>query len=327
MTDPPRVTIVGRGAVATACAARLAAAGVHVVMPESRRSSVILTSGSRTIEAPVAHSPHPRGSELLLFAVKAYQLEEKLRRYKRHVAETPVSIFLGNGLVNGWRGLVAPAIFEGTVNLIENGHAELHSLTAIRSPVAADKLGRPVMAALRDSLAFEPVAEDVFQLHKLKKFAIACTSARMALLGLTIGAALGDSDELDGLRAVAREALSILGTPYGAALYASSERLLDEAFLAWERPEARGALARAETSLHADLRRRSGSTEIDWLNGAVAVAARESQRPAPLNTFLAGAVRRLAERRLTPEDAAADAAFQKHLRGFLHQQSSRSCAG
>lgn len=330
VTRPLRVTVIGRGAVAVACGARLAARGVTVAMPDARAYAVTLKDRRDGTEFRFRPNREAGDSDLTIVAVKAYQLEDKFRAASPALDGNGACLVLQNGLFEETPDTRVPAIptlFEGTVNLVCEGEAELHALQAIRSQVAPGDLDGDLLEILRTALNFEPLDHRAFRMCMLRKFSIACTSARLVLSDLSIGHSLASPEIVRDMAAVAREAMDIVTLSDGPSLRAEAAHLLQHTLDLLQDPSAGRALADARTSMHADLSRRTGRTEIDWLNGRVVDLARETRRSAPLNAFLAESVSDLAARRLTPEDAARDRSLQIAMREAFMKPRRRDARG
>lgn len=292
---PVPVHVVGLGAVGTLLAVALAKAGFSVhtyggtaaprrcltVRHAGREETVVVTDHPATL-------PHVQEKEAVIVAVKWPHLQTILSAIGPTLSSGNPLLLPQNGMVD-----VELRSFAKTLTLVPIVvHAS--ALTIERGTVVAngnaeflvrDDAPLPRTPNLeKEGFRFLPERE--FRIAQILKLLIACTSAKMALRQMSIGAAFRDPYFRNELAAIAREAASVLATYYEGdpCLKSEADNLVQRIALGMLVDV--DSLERAYTSLHYDLNVHHQETEAPWLNGFVNRLARHLRILAPLNNSI-----------------------------------------
>jgi 2-dehydropantoate 2-reductase len=326
------VLVVGAGAVGSFLGGTLAAAGQEVLLlrrpgavgEERRRDLRILQHDGRTLEVAVSVVDAGAGlrPDLILFAVKAFALREAAAASPLWPAASALTVQNGVGAE------------EEVAAAREGGAIVAGSLTASLAPTPEGSVRRLTrggigLAPFRGTA--ERLIDDVVAAFTAgglpaRRYPDARAMKWSKLLGNLMGnatSALLDVDPADVYadprlfaveRAQLREALAVMralglrpvGLP-GAAVpwLAASLGLPAPLARLILLPVVRGARGGKAPSLRASVQNGGGTSEIAWLNGAVARAGERCGVPAPVN-------RRLLE---LVSDAACDERRRAWFRG------------
>lgn len=321
------VLVVGRGAIGSLCAARLARAGARVCLQSRglvevgpRRISVREAQGeswTATISAGPVNAA-ARAPLVAIIALKTTQLDAYRPDLEAIAARGTVLIGAFNGLVDCGSTLPVwtPAVVRGTAD-IEGHRLRCHAFDAVLLPEVVGERCPPRLADRFESAGFRFVPADRFEIERHLKLSMVTTGARMALADASIGKALRDPRLRDDCAAVVAESLRILATRLPARLRepfltrgrAMVTRIAEGYLLDPETAD----MSEARPSLAVDLED-GRPTEVEHLNGAVLELARRGAGEAPLNRCLVVEIRRAAESGMTPAAAAASEAVQERLR-------------
>lgn len=329
-----RILVYGAGAVGCYLGAHLALAGHTItLLGRERVAHAIHNAGlilrrpvqSHGIRAPHIHTETDlRASlesepdiDLVLLTTKAYDTFAALDDLAVHLKPAKPVISVQNGV--GTEDAIRATL--GTENVVI---ASLTSAVSMEIPGQVIEEKQRGLALASDSAAY-PTAISAFRpthlnlqtcpdwqtLRWSKLLLNILCNATCAILDMTPQAVLGDP-RLFGIEIRAlKEALSVLRlkrirvTNLPGAPAASLQAALS--LVPWPllRPLLRPRLASGRgdklPSLMTALRRRQSRTEVAWLNGAVAEAARSQNRLAPINHALALLVSDIASGRIAPD--------------------------
>jgi 2-dehydropantoate 2-reductase len=294
------VHIVGLGAVGTVMGIALVRAGVEVHTyrgngPDVRTLRVSYHDRVETVG--VRHHaralPNVRGRDAVLIAVKWPHLRSALSLIAPRLTRDNPLLLPQNGLVDielasvAARHHVAPVVVHVAARSVRRGVIVVHTGPKFLVPHSLTVLGRVPLE--REGFSFLH-ARNLAVAQRLKVL-VACTSAPMALRGVSIGEAFGDVQLRRELVAVAQEAATVL-----IAHGRGDRRLKQDADLLIGRMTEGSivdpaTMRSAYTSLHEDLNVRHLATEARWLNGLIVRLGRRLGIPTPINASLLSRVR------------------------------------
>jgi ketopantoate reductase len=232
--------------------------------------------------------PHVQEQEAVLVAVKWPQMQSVLSEIGPRISFSRPLLLPQNGLVDEeLRGFASyhrlvPIIVHASAVSIEHGTVIANGNAQFLMP---DDAPFPSSTSLeREGFRFLSARE--FRLAQILKLLIACTSAKMALRRVSIGAAFRDPHIRGELAAIVKEAASVLVTHCDGDPHLKREiddlvqRITSGTLIDVDSMES------AYTSLHYDLNVRRQETEAPWLNGFVERLARRFRIDTPLNNSL-----------------------------------------
>lgn len=324
-----RYVVIGAGAVGGTIAARLAQAGHPTVVVARGEHGAAITARGLTLhtpEGPVVTSPKVwagpqdaalRPHDILVLAVKTQDAPAALADWScvpvdggRAGAALPILICL-NGVaaesmaLRYFRRVVGVCVWAPT-SLI--GPGEVASFFAERS--GAFHLGRypSTLQDGDDARLLAGIQEDWQSAHldvhlpdnvmawKYRKLVGNLRNAFDALVGEPGGGCPAAS-------ATAREGKAILAA---AGVPIIPEEVDKQLRAAGPRPAPITGIPNLGSSSRQSLTRRSGTTEVDWLNGEIVALAHAIGATAPLNAAICAIVRDAAARGAQPGDLTAD---------------------
>jgi 2-dehydropantoate 2-reductase len=301
-----RVHVVGLGAVGTVMAMALARAGVDVHIyrgngPDVRTLRVSYRGRVETIGVR-HHSrsmPQVRGRDAVLISVKWPHLRSALSLIAPRLTRENPLLLPQNGLVDielrsfAAQYHIAPVVVHVVARSVRRGAIVVHTGPKFLVPRPLALLGSVPLE--REGFSFLDARH--FAVAQRLKVLVACTSAAMALRGVSIGEAFGHKELRRELVAVAQEAATVL-----IAHAHGDRRLKQDAGLLIRRMIA-GSLVppammgSAYTSLHEDLNVRHQTTETRWLNGLIVRLGRQLGIATPINASIVSMVRQTERRR------------------------------
>ncbi|MEV4820300.1 2-dehydropantoate 2-reductase N-terminal domain-containing protein [Micromonospora sp. NPDC049274] len=311
-----RYVIIGAGAVGGTIGVRLAEAdrdvtvaarGAHLDAIRDRGLTLRQPDGDVTARLAAVDGPGNRplpADTVLVLTVKSQDTEAALATW----VDAPVAgggtagerlplVTAQNGVANERAALRLfadvhavcvwlPATHLDPGVVVANGHPHPGMLHVGRYPGGADDTDRAIAADLTAAGFVAPVREDVLR-WKYGKLLSNLGNGLQALLGRDIPDALAERVRAEGLAA-----LAAAGIPHTSPEEEAAER----GDLVQQRP-VDGA-DRSGGSTWQSLARGTGSTEVDHLNGEVALLGRLHGVPTPANVAVQRAVRRAVRERM-----------------------------
>jgi 2-dehydropantoate 2-reductase len=300
MEQPPRVAVVGPGAVGSYFGGMLARGGARVTMIGRSGGGAHLAAmareglrlATRTFDARVrvetSVDPHAVArADLVLFCVKAVDTDAAARGIAPHVARDSVVLDLQNGVDNPARLRRAgidpiPAVVYVAAAVEQPGvviHRGRGDLVIGHCGRAADleRVARWLASAGIGCVVSDDVERELW----IKLIANSMANATSALTGATYGALVEHAPTWRLAIEVARE---------GAAVARTEGHALDPDELVARSLAICRAVAGATSSTQQDLAR-GRPTEIDALNGYLARAGAERGIPVPVNQALSALVK------------------------------------
>jgi 2-dehydropantoate 2-reductase len=289
----PRIRILGTGALASLVGARLARAGVRVLLVGSwregleaisRRGIQVEEDGS-SWSTPVRAAPliwTPEEADVVLVLVKSPQTREVAPFAARALGPGGFVVTLQNGLGNAAiLATHAREVVQGVTTLGATLLAPGRIRAEKGSLLLAPSRGSEALAATLREAAFDAQVSPEIDTAVWRKLAVNCAiNPLSAVLGLPNGALLDSPSAREQLFEAAREVGRVAearGTPLGT----------DAASLA---EEAARRTSGNRSSMLQDMDRRA-PTEIDALNGALVREGERLHIPTPVNVALMRAVR------------------------------------
>jgi 2-dehydropantoate 2-reductase len=292
---PPRVAVMGAGAVGSYFGAMLAQAGwpvvligraAHVNAVRERGLTLERADGSRTVRAVAdTEAAAARGAQLVLLAVKSGDTEAAAQALAPHLARDALVLCLQNGVDNAERAAshlpcaVAPAIVyvaaalsaPGVVKHSGRGDLVLGAWPAASGVDIASWAARLAAAGVPCRVSTDLAAE------LWMKLALNCAYNAASALGRADYGCMMGVPEMRALLLEAIEEVVAVARASGVALDAEAARAACLALAP--------AMPRQVSSTAQDLAR-GRATEIDHLNGFVARRAAELGLDAPVNRTL-----------------------------------------
>ncbi|MGC4772725.1 ketopantoate reductase family protein [Micromonospora sp. DT44] len=311
-----RYVIIGAGAVGGTIGVRLAQAdrdvtlvarGAHLDAIRARGLTLRQPDGDVTARLAAVDGPGDRplpADTVLVLTVKSQDTEAALATW----VDAPVAgggtagerlplVTAQNGVANERAALRLfadvhpvcvwlPATHLDPGVVVANGHPHPGMLHIGRYPGGADDTDRAIAADLTAAGFVAPVREDVLR-WKYGKLLSNLGNGLQALLGEDIPDALVERVRAEGVAALAAARI-----PHTSPAEERAER----GDLVQQRPV--GGADRAGGSTWQSLARATGSTEVDHLNGEIALLGRLHGVPTPANVSVQRAVRRAARQRI-----------------------------
>ncbi|MFI5926830.1 ketopantoate reductase family protein [Micromonospora sp. NPDC051543] len=311
-----RYVIIGAGAVGGTIGVRLAQAdrdvtlvarGAHLDAIRQRGLTLRQPDGDVTARLAAVDGPGDRplpADTVLVLTVKSQDTEAALATW----VDAPVAgggtagerlplVTAQNGVANERAALRLfadvhpvcvwlPATHLDPGVVVANGHPHPGMLHIGRYPGGADDTDRAIAADLTAAGFVAPVREDVLR-WKYGKLLSNLGNGLQALLGEDIPDAL-----VERVRAEGVAALAAAGIPHTSPAQERAER----GDLVQQRPV--GGADRSGGSTWQSLARGTGSTEVDHLNGEVALLGRLHGVPTPANVAVQRAVRQATRQRI-----------------------------
>ena len=292
---PPRVAVMGAGAVGSYFGAMLAQAGwpvvligraAHVNAVRERGLTLERADGTRTVRAAAdTEAAAARGAQLVLLAVKSGDTEAAAQALAPHLAPDALVLCLQNGVDNAERAAshlpraVAPAIVyvaaalsaPGVVKHSGRGDLVLGAWPAAPGVDIASWAARLAAAGVPCRVSADLAAE------LWMKLALNCAYNAASALGRADYGCMMGVPEMRALLLEAIEEVVAVARASGVALDAEAARAACLALAP--------AMPRQVSSTAQDLAR-GRATEIDHLNGFVARRATELGLDAPVNRTL-----------------------------------------
>jgi len=292
---PPRVAVMGAGAVGSYFGAMLAQAGwpvvligraAHVNAVRERGLTLERADGTRTVRAAAdTEAAAARGAQLVLLAVKSGDTEAAAQALAPHLAPDALVLCLQNGVDNAERAAshlpraVAPAIVyvaaalsaPGVVKHSGRGDLVLGAWPAAPGVDIASWAARLAAAGVPCRVSADLAAE------LWMKLALNCAYNAASALGRADYGCMMGVPEMRALLLEAIEEVVAVARASGVALDAEAARAACLALAP--------AMPRQVSSTAQDLAR-GRATEIDHLNGFVARRAAELGLDAPVNRTL-----------------------------------------
>jgi ketopantoate reductase len=272
------VHVIGLGAIGTVVATCLAKAGlaVHTYGGGHGSHRSLQTSYSDRVDQTDVFShrcalPNVRTGDAVLIAVKWPHLLAVLEAIKPRLNCTNFLLCPQNGLVDRElaglpnSGNIIPVVAHVAAECVTRGSIVVHTVPRLLVP---NYSCFPSPRALENE-GFTFMNEHDFSIAQRVKLLVACTSAKMALVGASIGEAFSDSCLRKELLAIAAEAAQvlILDAPGDRRLREEANRVLD--LISSGNLVEATAMKSAYTSMHGDLNVRHQKTETSWLNGLI----------------------------------------------------------
>lgn len=339
MSDPLRLLSIGAGAIGTYVGGSLALDGNDVVFVERPAVSEKLRVQGLRVDLPGVerHLPDPRIVDSLqealalhaydaaLFALKSFDTPSFLASLGVPPTRLPPILCLSNGVSNEPAlagSLGADKVIAGTVTSAIGvrgpGSVVLEKLRGVGAArpgpeggAGGDALARRLVAAMDRAGLNARLFERAADMKWSKLLTNLLANATSAILDMTAREVFADPrlyrleirqlrECLDVMAAQGIRAVDLPGTPVRALAFAVKHLPLavSRPILGRKVGEARGDKM---PSFHIDLHAGRGKSEVDYLNGAVVRAGRETGVPTPVNELLTGTL--LA---LTSGDAAID---------------------
>ncbi|HEX3724324.1 MAG TPA: ketopantoate reductase family protein [Nitrolancea sp.] len=312
----PTFLVYGAGAVGSLLGARLTLSGQKVTLlgrPATRRMiaehglRIEQPDGPTVVRPPVitrlAELPTP--PDIVLLAIKAYSLAESIPDIEQLAAGGATIVALQNGVGTEERlietrvikRLIAASLTisvgssgEGTVRQ-ETSHGGL-ALASVNDSGSAITALQQACEASGIRVALLP---DYRQMKWSKLLLNILANATSAILATEPGAIFADRSLfrleqrafIEALVVMAAQGMSPVGLPgFNVPMLVHAMRLPAWASQRLIAPRIAGGRGDKRPSLWIDIDSQRGQTEIDWLNGAVAAAARRLSIPTPINAAL-----------------------------------------
>jgi 2-dehydropantoate 2-reductase len=323
-----RFVVYGAGAIGGVVGARLAQGGHDVALIARGRHREAIASaglrldtpdGSAVLHLPVAQHPGEvdwHDDDVVLLSVKSQDTTRALDDLEAAAGAVPI-VCLQNGVANEPEALRRFAdVYGATVNcptaFLEPGVVTAYSspVTGVidvgRFPRGVDDVARTVRAALASSsFSSQPVGE--VRRWKYRKL--------VTNLGGVVEAACGPAargGDIDRMAMAEGEAvLAAAGIPV-ASRAEDARRRAD-----WIRLAPVAGSPRPGSSLWQSLHRRTGTIEVDYLNGEIVMLGRVHDMPTPVNALLRRVGRELAAGARPPGSMSAD-----ELRALVERQTA-----
>ena len=326
-TNAYDVVVVGRGAIGTLLAARLARAKLSVGQVSSNLQAgirkVSVREGRIAWHATVTAEHRLQvdgtiGARLLILALKTPQLHRWLQHLQFTDLDLLPIVVAHNGLLD--LATAIPPVCQAVVNATVDCEGDAVICHAFDAILLSENALRASAGSLRSALieaGFQFLPHEMFEVERWLKLVVATTGARMTLSDVSIGDALADCRLRSQLADIVNESGRVITAVIAAqlrALFAARCNDLEMRFRTGMLFETGPAAMRcAYPSLHRDLERRR-ETEIEALNGAIVALASRVGIEAPLNRFLRDEVRLMTKRAATPPMAAQSREMQQRLR-------------
>ena len=316
-----RISVIGAGAVGGALAALLHGAGHEIAVVARGATAVAIAAdglrlrghrGSRTVRPDVVHSPAP-GSELVVVAVRTYQLDGAIAPHRAAIGAAPVLVAQnglngpdraatllgrerGRGVLGGLALFPATNAGAGEVLLTGPGGLRIGAAHPADLPLArriagefAAALPTAATANLTGALWMKLLVNHVNALPAITGTSVQATSRHPLLRG-ALAESLAESVRVADALGVRFEGVGVLHPHHAAAIRAGRADEVVGSRLA----HAFGVRPNPASTLQS--LRRGQPTEIDDLNGAVVRAAARLRLPAPVNTRLVALVHEVERR-------------------------------
>jgi len=319
----PPIGVFGRGAVALTIAILLRSAGFEVIVTPNgpRRISLLRSGRVESVEVERADML-PSDVRLVIVGVKGFQMPDTLSKLSSETDRQRTCLLLQNGLPFSEQKSPAlrllPSSFDGTASVLDDQSVILHAggslLIDVQQLIDAG-LAREAAALEHSRMLVRMHMSDIVD-WQFKKLALACTGARMALAALTIRDAFNSPQIYADMTSIIQEATDILLVDSVTPSSAKAKLIAlahDFCVGSDRRKPASSAWPNAYTSLHHDLDRRRGQSEVEFLNGYIVQRAKSLGMASELNTLLCDEIRKLSTLRVTPAEASRDEELQSRL--------------
>lgn len=300
------VHVVGLGAIGTLMAMGFAKAGIDVhIYDGDRRADATLQVfygdhiDTVRVRKHTSDLPELGDGDAVVLAIKWPSLRNTLSRLIPRLTRNNFLLLPQNGLVCfelPWltRQLqVVPVVVHVAARAVRRGFVAAH----MRPRFLLPRFFKVSEYSRLEREGFSFLDAPQFSVQQRLKVLVACTSAPMALRGVSIGEAFSRPELRSELVTVACEASTVL------LAYSQGNLLLKEEVHLLLKHLADGSLVdlsamrSAYTSLHEDLNVRHSQTETDWLNGLVVRLGQQFGIPTPVNQAVVARVRALERRR------------------------------
>lgn len=293
-----RFVVFGAGAVGGVVGARLQQSGHDVVLvARGRHREVIASSGLRldtpdgsaVVQAPVVEHPGRldwRVDDVVLLCVKSQDTVQALADLETAAPATVPIVCLQNGVANEPAALRRFANVYGATVMCPSAFLEPGVVTAYSSPVAGvidvgrfprgvDDVARTVRAALAaSSFSSQPVGE--IRRWKYRKLVTNLGNVIEAICGRDArGGEVDDMAVTEGEEVLAAAGIAVASRDEDARRRAG-----------WIRSAPVGGRPRPGGSAWQSLHRRTGTIEVDYINGEIVMLGRLHDVPTPCNALL-----------------------------------------
>jgi len=305
MLNIDRICIVGTGAIGGVFGGFLASAGYKVTFVEKNddvieeiRKNGLFISGVKEIHVDNVNIASPGGitqkQDLILFAVKAYSLEEAVKSTLPIIGENSYIVCLENGL--GISEVISKyvnkeQIIEGVVwfpaTMVKPGHIKLITFyeqsifggRSYRSQEYARKLALLLTSAGIPAKAVDDISREIWR----KAITIIAGNSINAITGTKVGVMSEIPELKESLAAVVKESLTIAGAE---GIELNEDELMKSMHNAIEKGYEH------KTSMLLDIINKR-KTEVDFFNGKIIELGRKHNIQTPLNLLIYGVIKAL----------------------------------